>query len=262
MPGFGLSDIREEYWPTGFESHIDFIQEFSTALCLERFHIAGNSLGCYNSVSYLVAHPERVISFALIAGSVGDLVPFAEQVKNVQQPPPFDGTEEWMRRSMATIIHHDDALTDDLIKMRTAMANRTRDAYAQWIRMSSRLFFASEEEPDLVARFRTKDRFDRMTIPGIYIWGTADSLNPVEQAYAQEDALPAVQFFYPNDTGHQAQTDSPELVNQLFLEFFRDGRVSWKTATRSGISGRRAPNGALVEVPFGGGPVEPTGNPP
>src|SRR5947207_9783010 len=32
MPGFGLSDMHEEYWPTGFESHIDFIHEFATAL--------------------------------------------------------------------------------------------------------------------------------------------------------------------------------------------------------------------------------------
>jgi 2-hydroxy-6-oxonona-2,4-dienedioate hydrolase len=67
--------------------------------------------------------------------------------------------------------------------------------------------------------------------------------------YPQEDRLPNVQFFYPEDTGHQAQTDSPELMNQIFLEFFRDGKVSWETAQRAGISTRRPPLQNLVAVP-------------
>jgi hypothetical protein len=58
-----------------------------------------------------------------------------------------------------------------------------------------------------------------------------------------------VQFFYPANTGHQAQTDSPELINQLFLEFFRDGKVSWETAQAAGISTRRPPLPDRVAVP-------------
>lgn len=48
-----------------------------------------------------------------------------------------------------------------------------------------------------------------------------------------------LQVFYPEDCGHQAQTDRPDLVNPVLLEFFRDGIVSAPTA--AGVSDRRDP---------------------
>ena len=62
----------------------------------------------------------------------------------------------------------------------------------------------------------------------------------------QEDQLPNVQFFLVDECGHQAQTDRPELVNQVFLEFLRDGKVSRKTADDAGVSKRRPENQNLV----------------
>jgi hypothetical protein len=56
-----------------------------------------------------------------------------------------------------------------------------------------------------------------------------------------------VQFFYPDDCGHQGQTDQPELFAQVFTEFFRDGRVSRETADRAGVSDRRPEMPELVE---------------
>jgi hypothetical protein len=44
------------------------------------------------------------------------------------------------------------------------------------------------------------------------------------------------------------------MFNQAFLEFFRDGKVSWKTAEWAGVSRRRAINPNLVEQPAGGFP--------
>ena len=66
-------------------------------------------------------------------------------------------------------------------------------------------------------------------------------LIPVENGFKQEDTLPNIQFFYPDECGHQGQTDQPDMFNQVFLEFFRDGKVSWTTAQGAGISDRRAP---------------------
>jgi 2-hydroxy-6-oxonona-2,4-dienedioate hydrolase len=55
-----------------------------------------------------------------------------------------------------------------------------------------------------------------------------------------------VQFFYPEDTGHQGQTDQPDLFNQVFLEFFRAGSVTRQTADAAGISKRRPELAHLV----------------
>ena len=117
-----------------------------------------------------------------------------------------------------------------------------------FLKMNEHTIFKGPD-PDTRLRMSTKGRFDRLSIPGIYVYGTAER-TPLEiGAYPQEDALPNVQFFYPENTGHQAQTDSPELINRLFLEFFRDGKVSWGTAQDAGISTRRPPLPDRVAVP-------------
>ena len=247
MPVFGLTSDPERAYAHGEAGHVDFLHDFATALCLDRFHLAGNSMGCVNTVNYVVAHPERVESYALIAGSVGDLVP-TPQLRALDSRAPedrpqismFDGTPESMRAIMSAIVLDPDKLSDDLVAMRTAAANLHREQFEGWRPATMRQRgLGGTPDPNVAARLRTVGRLETMTIPAIYLYGKKDVLYPVEAGYAQEDALPHVQFFYPEDTGHQGQTDQPELFNQVFLEFLRDGKVSLPTAERAGVSRRR-----------------------
>ncbi|ALL79310.1 2-hydroxy-6-oxo-6-phenylhexa-2,4-dienoate hydrolase (plasmid) [Pseudonocardia sp. EC080610-09] len=249
QPGFGHADTSPEHQPDGVHSHVDFLQEFTTALCLDRFHLAGNSMGCMNTVNYVVAHPERVISYALIAGGIGDqLPPSTPRPEGGIAIPPYQGTRESMRELMTTIIHRGEAVTDDVIEMRYLAAERQREAHARyWPSLMQYGGRVPWEDPALAARMSTRGRLDRLGIPAVYLYGRQDVLNPVESGYQQEDVLPEVQFFYPDDCGHQGQTDRPDLFNPLFLEFFRDGKVTRQTADAAGISKRRPELAHLVE---------------
>ncbi len=66
-------------------------------------------------------------------------------------------------------------------------------------------------------------------------------------AYELEAVLPNMQFFFADNCGHQGQTDQPEMFNQVFLEFFENGRVSRKTADWAGVSRNRPEIASLVE---------------
>jgi pimeloyl-ACP methyl ester carboxylesterase len=240
QPGFGLTEDPEHKYVYGAAGHVDFVHDFTTTLNLDKFYLAGNSMGCINTVNYVTAHPERVLGYALIAGSIGDLVDPAlrEEVdkRPVNERPRsdiFDGTKESMKNMMEAIIYRKEAISDDLLEMRTNAANKNRPY--QKIRQE----YNRNPGNELAARLSTKGRFDKMTIPGIYLFGVDDVLIPVAYGYFQEDALPNVQFFYPEECGHQGQTDQPEMFNQVFLEFFRDGKVSRKTADWAGVSKRR-----------------------
>lgn len=248
MPTFGLTEDPANHYNYGQGAHVDFIHDFTTAVGLDTFHIGGNSMGCSNSVAYTVAHPERVRSFALIAGNVGDLVPRSEMDRADPRPASakpdlrgFDGTPEHMRKMLEAVVYDPSNVSDDTVEMRTLAANRHADFYdVNMARFQGPTRGTSDVNE--LARLRTKGRFDVLTIPGIYLFGRQDVLIAVEGAYLQEDALPNVQFFYPDECGHQGQTDQPELFNQVFLEFFRDGRVSYETAQRAGVSDRRPVN--------------------
>jgi 2-hydroxy-6-oxonona-2,4-dienedioate hydrolase len=136
---------------------------------------------------------------------------------------------------MEPIMYRKTAISDDLLEMRTRAANRQKDSlltYQAFPRIAA-------DDPNWQQKATTKNRIDRLTIPGIYLYGKDDVLLPVENGYHQEDACPNIQFFYPEECGHQGQTDQPEMFNQVLLEFFRDGRVSRKTADWAGVSKRR-----------------------
>jgi pimeloyl-ACP methyl ester carboxylesterase len=253
QPGFGLADTREEFWPKeGMLSHIEFVKEFADALCLDTFHIGGNSMGCNNSVQFVQRYPERVISFAIIAGGIGDLVDPATRVEGKDSKysanpnyvrPPWDGTEQSMRTLMEGIIYKQGVIWPELIKMRNDAGLRQKDSFNALAAGRERV----AKNPSLLQKTTTKGRFDKLTIPGIYLYGMQDVLIPVENGFAQEDVgLDNLQYFYPDACGHQGQSDQPEMFNQVHLEFFRDGKVSRKTADWAGVSKRRPEIASIV----------------
>jgi pimeloyl-ACP methyl ester carboxylesterase len=194
-------------------------------------------MGCINSTNYVVAHPERILSFALIAGDIGDILPEGLKPPSRVGMTAWDGTREGMRNMMASIIYRGEAISEDLVDMRYAAATRQSAAHAAfWPGLLEYGRMIPWRDPNTAARLSTKGRLDKLTIPGVYLYGTEDVLTPVEWGFEQEKMLPNVQFFYPEECGHQGQTDRPDLFNPLFLEFFRDGQVSRQTADAAGVS--------------------------
>jgi pimeloyl-ACP methyl ester carboxylesterase len=229
-PGFGLCDIRPEHWPTrGVRSQVEFIRDFVEAVCLEeQFFLAGNSQGAQMGASYAVCYPERIKRMVLIASPAFHArLGLGDGMRRTTEGGrgPFDGTEEWMRKTMERIVKKKEAVTDELIKMRTMMANRDRECYAAGQKVQR------EElaDPNLFHAVNFKDRLDKITIPTIFLWGKDDVLAPVEMGYELEKALPNMKFHFLEDCGHQAQTDRPQLVSQIFIEWFRNGELSAET---------------------------------
>lgn len=252
QPSFGLTEDPQGYYEPGPEGHVDFVHDFTTALCLDRFHLGGNSMGCNNTIQYVMAHPERVISYALIAGAIGDLVADEEYAAIREElgwvVPPlniFDGTPDSMEKMMRAIIYRDEAIDQDLVEMRTRAAN----VHLEAVQRHMKIAFAPTNDlpPNIQVRRRTKGRLDKLTIPAIYLFGQDDVLRPLRDAYLQESRLPNIQFFFPAECGHQGQTDQPEMFNQVFAEFFGTGKVSRKTAKWAGVSSNRPELASVVE---------------
>ena len=236
MPGFGLADTRQEFWPVdGALSHMEFIHAFVDAVGLDRFHLSGNSMGCANTINYMLAHPARVSSFILINGALGNLVDAAKHVSSEISLPRFEGTEASMREHLKPLTYKKANPPDDVARMRTEAANRQKDSTAAFRAAGQRI----GANPSLGQVTSTQNRLDKLTIPGLYLFGRQDDLSPLENGYNQEDVLPNVQFFFPDECGHVGQQDQPEMFQQVFLEFFTDGMVSRRTAEWAGVSKRR-----------------------
>lgn len=245
-PGFGRADTRPEYHPSlGIMDWVEFLQNFTTALGEDRFFLAGNSQGAQVAAHFAVNHFDRVRSLAFIAsaGLSKSLGIPAEELAGASLPPPFNGSEASMRAVLEHLVRRKEHLTDELIAQRTAAALRQQHSYAAG-REGIRSAF---ESSDMRQWMQIGHRLSQLTVPALYLHGRQDVLNPVENAYKQEDRLPNVQFFYPDDCGHQGQTDQPEMFASVLSEFFTQGIVSAETAAWAGISDRRPPLPLVVQ---------------
>jgi pimeloyl-ACP methyl ester carboxylesterase len=247
-PGFGLSDTRPGfYMEKGVRDQVKFIDEFVEALGLpEKFLIGGNSQGAQMGSSYAVEYPGRIERMILIASPAFHLrIGLGNGMGRGTLPRfgPFDGTEKWMRTSMENIVRNHAAISDELVTMRTNMANSHAEVLAA-CGDGARLEL---EDPTYFQAIDFRGRLDTIQIPTIFLWGMQDVLAPVEMGYELEEVLTNMQFFFPEDCGHQGQTDQPEMFAQVFTEFFRDGIVSRKTADWAGVSTNRPEIGSLVE---------------
>lgn len=237
-PGFGQADTRPEHWPRrGFLSWMQYVVDLLDALGIDRVRLGGNSQGTQTAAYVATRFPERVECLALIA--CGGFNPTLEIPTSALTPgvpfPTWEGTEESMRTMLTTIVHRKESIDDALVAQRTRDALVQRDSLAAADAWNRRAI----AEPTYGQSHRLLGHLDRLAIPIVYLYGRQDVLSPVENAYLQEDLLPNVQFFYPDDCGHQAQTDRPEIVNRLFGEFLTTGRVTRATAEAAGVSTRR-----------------------
>ena len=245
MPAFGWADSRPEHWPIrGTLDHVDFIERFADALCLEQFHLSGNSMGCINSSHYVVRYPHRVIRYALVAGFIGDHIPQKGTVADeLTAPVHMPETIEDMKKMMKSIISTDAAISEDLLIMRLEAAKRQKEPWLAWWRAVPN----GRVPRDVALALSTRNRIDRLETRGIYLYGVDDLICPVSIGHTQEDALPNIQFFYVENCGHQGQTDRPEVFNPVLLEWFRDGKISRATADKAGVSKRRPELTEIVE---------------
>ncbi|MGD9715288.1 MAG: alpha/beta fold hydrolase [Thermomicrobiales bacterium] len=258
-PGYGFADSRPEHRSKSWLDQVKFVDMFADALGIDKFHISGNSMGSQTAIYYMCSHPDRILSSALIAtsgiaGFAG--VPAEEQFqKQVEPRPPFNGTAASMFALLSPIVWRQEGLTEDVLEMRTRSANLQKEARIL-TSTPSNVGSGTVSDPNLEQWHDVGKRFPQFNFPIIYLHGIEDSFAAVENAYLAEERLPNVQFFYPSPCGHQGQTDQPEMFNAVFSEFYRDGKVSWKTAEWVGVSRRRPINPAYVEEPAGGFPKD------
>jgi citrate lyase beta subunit/pimeloyl-ACP methyl ester carboxylesterase len=260
-PGYGLSDVsNKRYLDASPKANVDFLKEFADAMCLDSFHLSGNSAGCMVSCDFVLAHPERVRSIMFIAGHLGDVNTkplIASKEGKFSSNPAYvsaawDGTREGMQALMEGIIYKREAISPEFLDMRVYSAQMQRAARREYgVEFNISPF---NLPPDMAQVRSSIGRITRLSTPMIYLYGLQDVLRPVENGFNQEDAAPNIQFFYPDECGHQGQTDQPDLFNEMALEFFGRGKLPWSLACKAGVSRRRAINPRYVDEPSTGFP--------
>lgn len=219
IPGFGeSSQIQNENYAA--ESQLKRIDRFTEVLKLERFHLAGNSMGGMLAGMYGAKYPQKVLTLALLApGGVGSPSPsevaillqkgtnplltgntgdFDRLIKLCFAKPPFIPSQFKKVLAADAVAHRDfnKKIWDDM------MGNLTKEA------LSARENLLKPYLPQIQA-------------PVLIIWGDTDKILDVGGVSVLEKNLKNYQTVIMKDTGHTPMLEKPQETASYYVSYLK-----------------------------------------
>lgn len=202
LPAFGLTgpSPARDY---SIDAYTAFVDHLTTRLGLQRFVLAGNSLGGGIAWAYALAHPDRVRALILV-----DAVGYP--LRGFDLPIAFRMARWPVLPSLLT--HLDPRrLVENGVRKSYGDASRIHpDAVVRYYELTLR----AGNRAAFVDRMRVPQRDDSARIrelrqPTLILWGTDDRLIPVEAAHLFARDIPGAQVIVYDGLGHIPMEEDP-----------------------------------------------------
>jgi pimeloyl-ACP methyl ester carboxylesterase len=202
---------------------IDFLDRFVKAAGLQRFAIAGNSLGGQYAWRFALRHPERVSALILIdaagypmrlegPGTLGLRLARMPVISDLLRLAPVEG---FTRSGLLAVYGDRSRVGDELITRHAELMLRPGNRAA------------------LSARARSVDPHDeswrqlpRITAPTLVMWGERDSWITPEFGRRFTGDIPGAQLLIYPDLGHVPMEEDPARTARDAAAFLRSKGVS------------------------------------
>jgi pimeloyl-ACP methyl ester carboxylesterase len=217
LPGHGLTgpNPADDY---GYRSYGTFLAQFTKALQLDRFAIAGNSMGGAVALAYAATYPRNVDKLILI-NSVG---------YSDQQPPlvlrswgfPVVGSvmETFTPRfvyaySLKSLYGTPERMTDAVIDRYFNLLLRSGN------RRATRERFSEPPQSWFI------HKFPDLKMPALVMWGEVDPWFDVEFGYRFARDLPNGKLVTYKNLGHLPMEEAPSLTARDAVAFLKAGSL-------------------------------------
>ncbi len=202
--GFGKSEPVES--ENIIDEFVDFIDDFSAALGLETFYLAGHSLGGGIALRYAVRFRRKVRKLVIIDG-VGTGTHLAT----------------WIRlTSPAAACRAIGAVTSFFMKAVKGITERLHAPFSllnpiplSVILLGTSMLLQKQDAVELVPRLAV------LMLPTLIIWGGRDRITPVSNAYAAAEIIPDCRVHIFQDGRHSVYKQNIEEFTILMNSFLR-----------------------------------------
>ena len=218
LPGFGLTGPS----PDGvysIESYVDTVLALADTLGVQRFVLAGNSLGGYVAWATAVLHPQRVDRLILIDAAgypyQSQSIPLAFRIArtpllNVLMRDVLPRSV--VERSLRDVYGDPSKVTPDLVDRYFDLATREGNRAALVARFD-------QTQPGLLA-----ERVREIQVPTLILWGGKDRLIPLEFGERFARDIQASRLVVFDALGHVPHEEDPARTVAAVLPFIRNGR--------------------------------------
>ncbi|MBU2676006.1 MAG: alpha/beta hydrolase [Gammaproteobacteria bacterium] len=217
LPGFG-DNARDPHGDYSMDAQARWLLGFADAMGIDRFHVAGNSMGGYIALKFVLAYPDRVLSLGLLnnAGVLGKTkselqiaTENGESLLTVATPEEFD-------RLLAFVVHRSMPLPG-FIKQPYCEDLIANQPFLEAI------FWAMAEE---VLDQPLNDRLHTIAAPTLIIWGRHDRLIDVSCTDVMKAKIPNSQRVVFEETGHVPMLERPVESAAAHLDFLNELRAA------------------------------------
>lgn len=215
LPGFGLTgpSATGDY---SLEAYLEFIDDFSRELGLDRFHLVGNSLGGRIAWNYALRAPARVDRLVLIAASgypADDELPPSLVIRVARMPLVNSlfvrlTPRSLVESSLREVYGNPRLLTDAVIDRYFRLARRPGNRAA----FVKRALDAAEDSDGDVAGIRQ---------PTLILWGALDRWVPLANAHGFKADIPDARLIVYPEAGHVPMEELPGPTARAAAVFLR-----------------------------------------
>jgi len=212
LPGYGDSERRRDALYT-LDAQLARLDAFVTALGLERFHLAGNSMGGYLAAHYARLYPARVKSLWLLApagvstarpSEVLEAIACGENPLLVRDEGDFD--------RIVDLCFVRPPYTPKQFKK--VFAQRSMKSAGDHAELFQQLFEAA---------LPFEDSLRDLPVKTLIIWGERDRILDASGASILHALIPDSELHLLSDTGHVPMMEKPRETAARFLAFQRAG---------------------------------------
>ena len=209
LPGFGES-ARHPDWDYSLPPQRERVNGFADALRLERFHIAGNSMGGHLAALYTHEYPGQVLSMALFNNSGVDAPDESDLLRALargENPLVVDSVEDF--DELIAFVAYKQPFVPWPVK--GVFAQRALD-HAEFNRI---IFEFLKNDRSSVLEPLLAD----IENPVLILWGEHDRTLDVSSIEVMRPLLPQAEIVIMKDTGHAPMIERPAETAAHYLEF-------------------------------------------
>lgn len=214
LPAFGQSEVPS--CACTMEYYLDFLERFCSHVGLDRFYIAGTSMGANIAAHYTVAHTEQIQGLVLISpfglhnqdGRMAQI----ERWNNLLPLASSLVTKRAVERRLRGLIRNDERVTPEFVEgyWKPFTTPEGRKALVQVTRF-------------IVGGVSMDGCLPRIEQPVLILVGTEDTLVSPEDCERFRALLAHEELEIIEQCGHFLYLDSPEVVSRKIVTFTRGG---------------------------------------
>ena len=209
LPGFG-DNARHEDQAYDIASQRERLAAFVQTMGLERFHLAGNSMGGNLAAAYAHAYPEQLLSLGLFNAA------------GVESPVPSDLAREYEATGKVSLIPRTREEYDHLMDMvfvdKPYVPPFAVDALAE--RAIENADFRQKVFVEYRQNMlRLEPLLPEIQTPALVLWGDTDRLIHVSAARVMHDLLPNSELVVMENMGHVPMIEDPRATVERYGPF-------------------------------------------